>query len=60
MPERGSGSQEPLVRELVDNTMRDESRHVAFGVLSLRSFYKEMPENQDRLRRGAARQEETS
>jgi hypothetical protein len=33
---------EPLVKELVHNVMRDESRHVAFGVLSLRGFYDDM------------------
>lgn len=30
---------EPLIKELVHNVMRDEARHVAFGVLSLKSFY---------------------
>ncbi len=34
---------EPLVKDLVHNVMRDESRHVAFGVLSLDGFYAEMP-----------------
>jgi hypothetical protein len=32
-------SREPLVKELVHNVMRDEARHVAFGVLSLKDFY---------------------
>jgi len=32
-------SREPLVKDLVHNVMRDEARHVAFGVLSLKDFY---------------------
>ncbi|MEK6606915.1 MAG: ferritin-like domain-containing protein [Myxococcota bacterium] len=32
-------SDEPLIRALTHNVMRDEARHVAFGVLSLRHFY---------------------
>jgi hypothetical protein len=35
--------QEPLLKELLRYVMRDESRHVAFGVLSLRDYYEEMP-----------------
>jgi hypothetical protein len=38
--------QEPLLKELLKYVMRDESRHVAFGVLSLRDYYKEMPANE--------------
>ena len=38
--------QEPLLRELLKYVMRDESRHVAFGVLSLRDYYREMPANE--------------
>jgi len=30
---------EPLIKELVHMVMKDEARHVAFGVLSLRDFY---------------------
>jgi len=30
---------EPLLKDLTHNVMRDEARHVAFGVLSLRDFY---------------------
>jgi hypothetical protein len=41
---------EPLVKDLVYNVMRDESRHVAFGVLSLRGFYDELPKNELRDR----------
>jgi len=38
--------QEPLLKELLRYVMRDESRHVAFGVLSLRNFYDDMPANE--------------
>jgi hypothetical protein len=31
---------EPLIRDLTYHVMRDEARHVAFGVLSLRDFYR--------------------
>jgi hypothetical protein len=30
---------EPLIRDLTYHVMRDEARHVAFGVISLRDFY---------------------
>ncbi len=30
---------EPLIKELIHMVMRDEARHVAFGVLSLREYY---------------------
>src|SRR5215470_1509922 len=33
---------DPLLVELIHYVMRDESRHVAFGVLSLQGFYREM------------------
>jgi hypothetical protein len=39
-------AQEPLLKDLLKNVMRDESRHVAFGVLSLRGYYDDMPENE--------------
>jgi hypothetical protein len=32
---------EPLIRDLTYHVMRDESRHVAFGVISLRDFYRQ-------------------
>jgi hypothetical protein len=32
-------AQEPLLKELLKYVMKDESRHVAFGVLSLRGWY---------------------
>jgi hypothetical protein len=34
---------EPLLKELIHYVMRDESRHVAFGVLSLEDYYDDMP-----------------
>lgn len=43
-------AQEPLIKDLVHYVMRDESRHVAFGVLSLKGFYLDMPENERRDR----------
>src|SRR5215469_16453796 len=43
-------AREPLIKELIRYVMRDESRHVAFGVLSLRDFYTDMPENERRDR----------
>jgi hypothetical protein len=36
-------TQEPLLKELVRYVMKDESRHVAFGVVSLADFYQDMP-----------------
>jgi hypothetical protein len=36
-------AEEPLVKELIHYVMRDEARHVAFGVLSLKGYYQEMP-----------------
>ncbi|MFP8870088.1 MAG: ferritin-like domain-containing protein [Myxococcota bacterium] len=38
--------QEPLLKDLLKYVMKDESRHVAFGVLALRDIYKEMPANE--------------
>jgi len=35
--------QEPLLKELLYYVMRDESRHVAFGMVSLKDYYKDMP-----------------
>jgi len=34
-----SYANEPLIRDLTAHVMRDEARHVAFGVVSLRDFY---------------------
>ena len=39
-------AEEPLLKELLKYVMKDESRHVAFGVLSLRDYYTDMPENE--------------
>jgi hypothetical protein len=39
-------AQEPLLKDLLKYVMRDESRHVAFGVLSLRDYYDDMPANE--------------
>jgi hypothetical protein len=41
---------DPLLVELCHYVMRDESRHVAFGVLSLDGFYREMSERELRDR----------
>jgi hypothetical protein len=44
-------AREPLVKELVHNVMRDEARHVAFGVMSLKDFYlSELSETERRER----------
>jgi len=34
---------EPLLKELIRYVMRDESRHIAFGVVSLTDYYRDMP-----------------
>ena len=39
-----SNTQEPLLRQLTAYVMGDEARHVAFGILSLRDYYREQPE----------------
>src|SRR6185503_9723051 len=41
---------EPLLRQLTRYVMNDEARHVAFGVLSLRDHYADMPERDVRER----------
>jgi hypothetical protein len=43
-------TKEPLLKEIVKYVMKDESRHVAFGVLSLKGFYDDMPERERRER----------
>ena len=43
-------AQEPLLKELLKYVMKDEARHVAFGMLSLRDYYADMPENELRER----------
>jgi len=37
---------EPLLKELLKYVMRDESRHVAFGLVSLNDYYTDMPANE--------------
>ncbi len=39
-------TQEPLLKELIRYVMKDESRHVAFGVVSLQDYYDDMPANE--------------
>jgi hypothetical protein len=39
-------AQEPLLKELLKYVMKDESRHVAFGMLSLRDYYTDMDKNE--------------
>jgi hypothetical protein len=41
---------EPLLKQLLRYVMSDEARHVAFGVLSLQDFYKELNEAEIRER----------
>jgi hypothetical protein len=41
---------EPLLKELIHYVMRDESRHVAFGMMSLHDYYKDMPASELRDR----------
>ena len=43
-------TQEPLLKELVRYVMKDESRHVAFGVLSLSDYYADMSASEMRDR----------
>jgi hypothetical protein len=42
--------QEPLLKSLLWNVMRDESRHVAFGVHSLKGYYDDMSQSELRDR----------
>ncbi|HKI99432.1 MAG TPA: ferritin-like domain-containing protein [bacterium] len=41
---------EPLLKKLLRMVMQDEARHVAYGVLSLRNYYSDMPEAERRER----------
>jgi hypothetical protein len=41
---------EPLLKELTHYVMRDESRHVAFGVLSLNDYFMDMSPSELRVR----------
>lgn len=39
-------AQEPLLKDLLKYVMKDEARHVAFGMLSLRDYYQDLPRNE--------------
>jgi hypothetical protein len=39
-----TNTEEPLLRQLTAYVMGDEARHVAFGILSLRDYYRDQPE----------------
>jgi P-aminobenzoate N-oxygenase AurF len=41
---------EPLLRDVVHYVMKDESRHVAFGVISLKGYYDDMSSTEKRER----------
>ena len=43
-------TQEPLLKDLLKYVMKDESRHVAFGVLALRDHYRDLSEGEMRDR----------
>src|SRR5882757_4622559 len=45
-----TNTNEPLLRELTAYVMGDEARHVAFGILSLRDYYRDQPESVKRER----------
>jgi hypothetical protein len=45
-----NNTQEPLLKELTTYVIGDEARHVAFGILSLRDYYREQPESVKRER----------
>jgi hypothetical protein len=45
-----ANTEEPLLRNLTAYVMGDEARHVAFGILSLRDYYREQPESVRRER----------
>jgi P-aminobenzoate N-oxygenase AurF len=45
-----NNTDEPLIKNLTAYVMGDEARHVAFGILSLRDYYREQPESVRRER----------
>ncbi len=45
-----TNTDEPLIKELTAYVMGDEARHVAFGILSLRDYYRDQPEHVKRER----------
>jgi hypothetical protein len=45
-----NNTREPLLKALTSYVIGDEARHVAFGILSLRDYYREQPESVRRER----------
>ncbi len=45
-----NNTQEPLLKALTSYVIGDEARHVAFGILSLRDYYRDQPETVKRER----------
>lgn len=45
-----ANTQEPLLRQLLQYVITDEARHVHFGVVTLREYYRTLPERQRRER----------
>jgi hypothetical protein len=45
-----NNTKEPLLKQLTTYVMGDEARHVAFGVLSLRDYYRDQPDSVKRER----------
>jgi hypothetical protein len=43
-------TREPLLRQMLQYVMRDESRHIAFGAVSLKGYYSDMSEGELRER----------
>ena len=43
-------AEEPLIQQITSYVMRDEARHVAFGVLSLEELYRDMTDGERRER----------
>jgi hypothetical protein len=43
-------TEEPLIKKITEMVMRDESRHVAFGVLALRDTFQNLPQAERRDR----------
>jgi hypothetical protein len=41
-----NNTNEPLLRDITAYVMGDEARHVAFGIISLRDYYKDTPEKE--------------
>jgi len=45
-----NNTEEPLLKQVTTYVIGDEARHVAFGILSLRDYYREQPESVRRER----------